>query len=104
MARAVRFYQSLGFRRKKGDTKVGFTTFCAGRQSLNLTAEPTERAPSWWGRVIFQVSDVDAMHDRVLSRGLVPDFAPRDAPWGERYFHLTAPDGHQLSFTQPLAR
>jgi uncharacterized glyoxalase superfamily protein PhnB len=23
--------------------------------------------------------------------------APRDAEWGERFFHLTDPDGHELS-------
>jgi uncharacterized glyoxalase superfamily protein PhnB len=27
---------------------------------------------------------------------------PRNAEWGERYFHLTDTDGHELSFAQPL--
>ena len=27
---------------------------------------------------------------------------PRDAAWGERYFHLHDPDGHELSFAQPI--
>jgi hypothetical protein len=31
-----------------------------------------------------------------------PDTAPRDAEWGERFFHLTDPDGHELSFASPL--
>ncbi|MEC7657646.1 MAG: VOC family protein, partial [Pseudomonadota bacterium] len=25
-----------------------------------------------------------------------------DASWGERYFHITDPDGHELSFAHPL--
>jgi hypothetical protein len=29
---------------------------------------------------------------------------PRDAEWGERYFHLHDPDGHELSFAQPVAQ
>ena len=29
-------------------------------------------------------------------------FAPRDATWGERYFHIVDPDGHELSFAQPI--
>jgi len=29
-------------------------------------------------------------------------WAPRDAAWGERFFHLTDPDGHELSFAWPL--
>ena len=27
---------------------------------------------------------------------------PRNASWGERYFHLQDPDGHELSFAKPL--
>jgi uncharacterized glyoxalase superfamily protein PhnB len=27
---------------------------------------------------------------------------PQDASWGERYFHMLDPDGHQLSFARPL--
>src|SRR5438094_9365715 len=26
---------------------------------------------------------------------------PRDAEWGERFFHVTDPDGHELSFAWP---
>jgi catechol 2,3-dioxygenase-like lactoylglutathione lyase family enzyme len=34
-------------------------------------------------------------------RGFNPEI-PRDASWGERYFHMLDPDGHELSFAQPL--
>ena len=27
---------------------------------------------------------------------------PRDASWGERYFHMSDPDGHELSFARPI--
>jgi catechol-2,3-dioxygenase len=27
---------------------------------------------------------------------------PRNASWGERYFHMLDPDGHELSFARPL--
>jgi uncharacterized glyoxalase superfamily protein PhnB len=29
---------------------------------------------------------------------------PRDAEWGERFFHVTDPDGHEVSFAWPLDR
>src|SRR5215211_7271894 len=45
---------------------------------------------------------VEEFHARALAAGLRPDGAPRDAPWGERFFHLTDPDGHELSFAMPL--
>ncbi len=35
-------------------------------------------------------------------KGFTPEAPPRDAAWGERYFHLTDPDGHALSFARPL--
>jgi hypothetical protein len=31
-----------------------------------------------------------------------PDTTPADAPWDERFFHLTDPGGHELSFARPL--
>jgi uncharacterized glyoxalase superfamily protein PhnB len=52
--------------------------------------------------VIFHVHDVDALHARALAAGLAPEAPPRDAEWGERYFHLRDPDGHELSFARPL--
>ena len=34
--------------------------------------------------------------------GFAPEAPPRDAAWGERYFHLSDPDGHALSFARPI--
>ena len=56
----------------------------------------------WWGRVIFYVADVDALYDRALAAGYQPATVPHDAEWGERFFHLIDPDGHELSFARPL--
>ena len=74
MARAVRFYRCLGFSLRHGG-----------------------------GRIVLYVSDVDAIYEIALANGLDPDSTPRDAEGGERYFHLSDPDGHQLSFAKPLA-
>jgi catechol 2,3-dioxygenase-like lactoylglutathione lyase family enzyme len=102
MARAVRFYRMLGLEIVHGSEDAAFTSLCAGPNYLNLVAQPAERNWSWWGRVIFYHSDVDALYARVLAAGYRPDTAPRDAEWGERFFHLTDPDGHELSFAWPL--
>ena len=101
MARAVYFYRSLGFALLYGGENASFTSFAAGPNFLNLIAQSMEGG--WWGRVIFYVSDVDAMHRRALVAELKPDTSPRDAEWGERYLHITDPDGHELSFARPLA-
>jgi catechol 2,3-dioxygenase-like lactoylglutathione lyase family enzyme len=102
MARAVRFYRMLGFAVVHGGEDASFTSFRAGRSFLNLIAQPPTRTWTWWGRVIFYHSNVDALHATVIAAGYRPDTAPRDAEWGERFFHLKDPDGHELSFAWPL--
>lgn len=104
MPRAVRFYRALEFEVLHGGEQASFTSFQAGASYLNLIAQPADRRWSWWGRLIFYVADVDALYDRSLAAGYQPATAPRDAEWGERYFHLTDPDGHELSFARPLLR
>jgi len=39
----------------------------------------------------------------IYERGFDPQI-PRDAPLGERYFRVSDPDEHELSFAQPLQR
>ncbi len=52
--------------------------------------------------MIFHVDSPDAIHDTAIAAGHAPEFAPSDAPWGERYFHIRDPDGHELSFARRL--
>jgi catechol 2,3-dioxygenase-like lactoylglutathione lyase family enzyme len=102
MPRAVRFYRALGFELLHGNEDQSFTSFRAGTGYLNLIAQSAVRRWSWWGRVIFYVADVDAIHQRALAAGYRPTTTPRDAEWGERFFHMDDPDGHELSFARPL--
>jgi catechol 2,3-dioxygenase-like lactoylglutathione lyase family enzyme len=102
MTRAVRFYRVLGFELLYGGEAADFTSFRAGPGYLNLITQPPEKRWSWWGRVIFYVDNVDALYAQALAAGLQPSTQPRDAEWGERYFHLSDPDGHELSFARPL--
>jgi uncharacterized glyoxalase superfamily protein PhnB len=104
MSRAVQFYRALGFNILYGGEEATFTSLSAGSSYLNLIAQPPARQWSWWGRVIFHVSDVDRIYQEALTAGFEPSTAPRDAEWGERFFHLTDPDGHELSFARPLGR
>jgi catechol 2,3-dioxygenase-like lactoylglutathione lyase family enzyme len=104
MRRAVGFYRLLGFEMLHGGEAAGFTSFKIGSAFLNLIAQPTDRRWSWWGRVIFYESDVDGLYARLVDAGHRPDTMPRDAEWGERFFHVADPDGHELSFAWPLRR
>ena len=102
MSRSVDFYRVvLGVDQSYGGVGASFTSFQIGPGYLNLILAP-EGGWSWWGRAIFHVDDVDAVYRRVVDGGLKPESAPEDASWGERYFHITDPDGHQLSFAKRL--
>jgi catechol 2,3-dioxygenase-like lactoylglutathione lyase family enzyme len=119
MSRAFAFYELLGFEPCHGGADAPFSSFRVGAGFLNLVRRDAdvEGAPgsaalaastdpgttSTWGRVIVHVSDVDGFHERIVALGLRPHASPHDASWGERYFHLTDPDGHELSFASPLA-
>lgn len=101
MARSVVFYRDrIGLSMLYGGETSEFTSFAVGEGYLNLVFSP--KPVNWWGRTIFYVDDVDALHAKLLEWSLQPDSSPADAPWGERYFHITDPDGHELSFARPL--
>jgi catechol 2,3-dioxygenase-like lactoylglutathione lyase family enzyme len=105
MAASVTFYESLGFRLLYGGAEADFTSFRAGSGYLNLQLQrptPGHSGVGAWGRAVFWVDDVDAMHRRAIAAGYLPVTSPADAPWGERYFHIHDPNGHELSFARPL--
>ena len=104
MDTSYRFYVGLGFEPVTGGPDAAFTTYRVGDGFLNLQFDPAHApVPAIWGRVIFWVDDVHAMYERALAHGIAPEMEPTDAPWGERYFHVRDPDGHELSFAKLLA-
>ena len=100
MARSVQFYRRVGLDLSFGGETASFTSFRLGRDSLNLVLD-SSGGPGWWGRAIFRVDGVDELYARLKERGLEPD-VPSDGEWAERYFHIIDPDGHELSFAEPL--
>jgi len=103
MARSVEFYRGLGCDLTAGGPGSSFSTLDLGGTHLNLVLEPPEIAWNWWGRLVLFVDDVDAAHRTLLDRGVAVEGVPQDGEWGERYFHLRDPDGHQLSLATPIA-
>ena len=101
MEASVRFYKDiLGLEIIYGGGSSYFTSFRTkdGNTILNLEYG---NAGIQWGRLIFHVSDVDRFWAYLMEKGFHPE-SPRDASWGERYFHLRDPDEHELSFARPL--
>jgi catechol 2,3-dioxygenase-like lactoylglutathione lyase family enzyme len=102
MRESVRFYRDvLGMELLYGGEDAGFSSLRAkDAQSAILNLEQGDRVTRW-GRLIFYVTDVDALWTHLTERGFHPEI-PQDASWGERYFHMPDPDGHELSFARPL--
>ena len=100
MASSIEFYTKLGMIVTYGGLESGFTTLRSGDVVLNLILHSGD-SPAWWGRVILRVGDVDQIYSHLLEAGLNPD-TPRNADWGERFFHIWDPDGHELSFAELL--
>ncbi len=102
MIESVRFYRDvLGMELLYGGENAGFSSLRAkDAQSAILNLEQGDRVTRW-GRLIFYVTDVDALWIHLKERGFDPEI-PRDASWGERYFHMPDPEGHELSFARSL--
>ena len=102
MTASVRFYRDvLDMELLYGGEGTGFSSLRArDTQSAILNLEQGKPVTRW-GRLIFYVTDVDALWNHLKGRGFDPEI-PRDASWGERYFHMPDPDGHELSFARPL--
>jgi catechol 2,3-dioxygenase-like lactoylglutathione lyase family enzyme len=99
---SVQFYRNvLGMELLYGGERASFSSLRPNdSESAILNLEQGDSV-SQWGRLIFHVADVDAFWTHLKAKGFDPE-SPRDGSWGERYFHMLDPDGHELSFAQLL--
>ena len=105
MAASIAFYTALGLHISFGGAESDFTTMSASNTGphINLIGVATpDDVATGWGRTIIHVDDVDALHDQMVAAGWPPDAPPSDASWGERYFPIHDPAGHDLSIARPL--
>ncbi|OEU09078.1 Glyoxalase/Bleomycin resistance protein/Dihydroxybiphenyl dioxygenase [Fragilariopsis cylindrus CCMP1102] len=105
MNKSVPFYTKIGLAITFGGPDADFTTLSHNRDlHINLfhneEYKPPETEGTRWGRCVVYVSDVDDMYRIAIDGGLQPKSQPRNASWGERYFHIIDPMGHELSFAK----
>jgi catechol 2,3-dioxygenase-like lactoylglutathione lyase family enzyme len=102
MGVSVQFYRDLlGMELVYGGPSASFSSLRTAQISAPILNLQHGRAQNDWGRIIFHLADVDAFWSYLRENGYNPG-KPQDAPWGERFFHVQDPDGHELSFAQPL--
>jgi catechol 2,3-dioxygenase-like lactoylglutathione lyase family enzyme len=99
---SVQFYRNLlGLELLYGGERSNFSSLRAGDSGSVILNLEHGHVVSRWGRIIFHVADVDAFWSHLKGNGFDPEI-PQDASWGERYFHVLDPDGHELSFARPF--
>lgn len=98
MTRSVLFYRdTLGLKLVYGGDDSPFSSFSIENSYINLQLSAS--TVTEWGRIILYSNDVDQMHAHLKSLGYTfPE--PQDTPWGERFFHIKDPDGHEISVAQ----
>lgn len=102
MTRSVHFYKNiLGLKILYGGENAYFSSFCTEDVKHTILNLEQGNSVNNWGRIIFYVKDVDNFWAYIKEKGFNPK-RPRDAQWGERYFHMHDPDGHELSFARAL--
>jgi catechol 2,3-dioxygenase-like lactoylglutathione lyase family enzyme len=102
MGRSLRFYRDvLGMELLYGGPQTGFSSLRVPDTEFPIINLQQGLPAAGWGRIIFHVADVDAFWSYLEERQFDPDLA-QNASWGERYFHVHDPDGHELSFARPL--
>ena len=102
MRSSVRFYGDLlGMEIVYGGEDAYFSSLRAKNAQYPILNLEQGNPVTRWGRLIFYIPDVDAFWKYLKGKGLDPE-RPQNASWGERYFHMPDPDGHELSFARPI--
>src|SRR5438552_3727183 len=101
---SVQFYRDvLGMELLYGGETAGFSSLRAKYPESAILNLEEGNTVTQWGRLIFYVADVDEVWRHLKERGFDPP-QPQNASWGERYFHILDPDGHELSFACRLGQ
>ena len=85
------YVRALGFAVEFRDG--GFASVRRGKASLMLCQGDQGHRGTWlW----LAVSDADAAHEELRTRGASIRHPPTNYPWGSRELHVSDPDGHVL--------
>ena len=103
---STRFYtEVLGFRRDPIDA-AGWSFLSRDGFKVMLGECPDVRPAGELGDhsyfVYLRVHGLDALHRELSSRGVDVISPPADKPWGLREFGIRTPDGHRITFGEPI--
>ena len=104
---STRFYMDvLGFQRDFGDGSDGWSFLSRDSFKVMLGECPDEKPASELGNhsyfVYLIVEGVDRLHQELSARRVDVISTPETKPWGLREFGIRTPDGHRMSFGEPV--
>jgi catechol 2,3-dioxygenase-like lactoylglutathione lyase family enzyme len=104
---STRFYiDLLGFRRDFGDGLDGWSFLSRDSFKVMLGECADEKPAGELGDhsyvVYLIVEGLDELYRELSSRPVQMLSEPKDKPWGLREFGIRTPDGHRMTFGEPL--
>jgi catechol 2,3-dioxygenase-like lactoylglutathione lyase family enzyme len=98
VARALAFYESLGFQRLEAQLPYYARLAAGGSSTIALHGlEPGKSAAADGIRLYFETPKLAAVHQRLAQAGVVFSKPPEKQPWGWTHAYLNDPDGHEIS-------
>ena len=111
LARAVAFYEALGFRfpplepgtqHVEAEAGVRLMIDAAALMEGLLGEPPRPGNTAGFALLADAPAEVDAAADRAAAAGGTVVQGPFDAPWGQRYTTVADPDGYRVDVFCPL--
>ena len=100
------YMNALGFQRDFGDGSDGWSFLSRDNFKVMLGECTNEKAASELGNhsyfAYLIVEGVDELHAELSRKGVDVISPPKDKPWGLRELAVRTPDGHRMTFGQPL--
>ncbi len=95
------FYERIGLTFASHRHGKGARHYACEMGSMVFEIYPLREVTSAGTRLVFQVSDVDALMATLSAVGVDVLSTPQDSPWGRRAV-VRDPDGHSIELTEPI--
>jgi uncharacterized glyoxalase superfamily protein PhnB len=104
---STQFYMDvLGCRRDFGDGSDGWSFLSRDNFKVMLGECPEEKPAGEIGNHSYfayvTVEGIDQLYEELSARGAPAMSKPQNKPWGMREFGVRTPDGHRITFGEPI--
>ena len=100
----LNYYTALGFKNVSQADYDDYLILAHDQVEIHFFKFPTLDPKDNYGQVYIRCSDINALYDSFIAKGIVihPNGSLADKPWGQREFSLLDPHHNLLTFGQGL--